>query len=83
MKDNPEIVCREKTNPFQDAEAEELPQGFEHFQSRDVRVERVEGMTLELDVGAGEDGEGGKDVLVTSNATQKITEVSYVISHIG
>ena len=35
-------------------------------------------MTLELDVGAdGEDGEGGKDVLVTSNATQKITEVSH------
>ena len=43
-----------------------------------MRVERVEGMTLELDVGAdGEDGEGGKDVLVTSNATQKITEVSH------
>ena len=42
-----------------------------------MRVERVEGMTLELDVGADEDGEGGKDVLVTSNATQKITEVSY------
>ena len=42
-----------------------------------MRVERVEGMMLELDVGAGEDGEGGKDVLVTSNATQKITEVSH------
>ena len=44
-----------------------------------MRVERVEGMTLELDVGAGEDGEGGKDVLVTSNATQKITEVSFTL----
>ena len=32
-------------------------------------------MTLELDAGAGEYGEGGKDVLVTSNATRKITEV--------
>ena len=44
-----------------------------------MRVERVEGMTLELDVGDGEDGEGGKDVLVTSNATQKITEVSFTL----
>lgn len=40
-----------------------------------MRVEQVEGITLELDAGVGEDGEGGKDVLVTSNATQKITEV--------
>ena len=37
-----------------------------------MRVEQVEGITLELDAGV---GEGGKDVLVTSNATQKITEV--------
>ena len=36
-------------------------------------------MTLELDAGAGEDGEGGKDVLVTSNATRKITEVLVTI----
>ena len=48
-----------------------------------MHVERVEGMTLELDVGAGEDGEGGKDVLVTSNATQKITEVSATLQAKG
>ena len=36
-------------------------------------------MTLELDAGAGEDGEGGKDVLVTSNATRKVTEVLVTI----
>ena len=48
-----------------------------------MHVERVEGMTLELDVGAGEDGEGGKDVLVTSNATQKITEVSFTLQAKG
>ena len=73
------VLCRGSTD-FQ--EDEDPPQGFELHQSKDVRVERVEGMTLELDVGAGEDGEGGKDVLVTSNATQKITEVG-VTEHIA
>ena len=57
--------------PFQE---EEPPKGFELYNSNNVRVERAEGMTLELDAATGDGGEE-RDVLVTSRATQKITEV--------